>query len=270
MPERLEIGRIGIAVRHPRGFTIDRPRVCGDVVFLHFLTPIRLLSRAGLRVEKPGACILYTPPHAQWYTSELDEFNHNWFHMTGPDAVAVLKRHGLPLNTVFRPHDTGFIAGELAAMQREKWRGDARWADAIALRLELFFLHLARASQKSAGGNLTRYKTDLREIFKALRVAIHENPTRAWRVPDMAKEVHLSPSRFAVLYREFFGTTPAQELIQARLDKATWLLMSTSMSVAAVAEDCGFNSLPYFSRLFRRRVGCTPREHGRRAANPTA
>jgi AraC-like DNA-binding protein len=234
---------------------------------LHFLTPIRLLSAAGRRVEKAGACILYTPPHPQWYTAELEEFNHDWFHMSGGDAVAILDRYGLPQNTVFYPRHTGFIAGEVAAMQREKLRADPRWAEAVALRLELFFLGLSRATRKTADRRITSYKADLREIFQALRVAIHEKPARAWSVPDMAGEVHLSASRFAVLYREFFGISPAQELIRARLDKAAWLLMSTSLSVADVAEESGFNNLPYFSRLFRRRMGCPPREYGRRAAS---
>ena len=84
----------------------------------------------------------------------------------------------------------------------------------------------------------------------------------------MAKELHLSVSRFAVLYAEFFGASPVQELIRARLDKACWLLMSANLSVADIARESGFENIHYFSRLFHRRVGCTPRDYSRRRPVP--
>ena len=76
MGDRVEIGNMGLAVRHSDGFQIDRPRGSGDVVFLHFSTPIRLLSTAGRGVEKAGACIIYTPPYPQWYTAVAGSFCH--------------------------------------------------------------------------------------------------------------------------------------------------------------------------------------------------
>ena len=264
MAAMLNIGRIGVGIRHNRGFEIDRPQGSGDVVFLHFLTPIRLLSTAGRKVERPGACILYTPPYPQWYTAVADSFNHDWFHLSGKSMLTVLKRYGLPQNTVFHPLRTDFIAGDLAEIQREKWRGDTQWAEAVALRLHLFFLRLSRASRNAEDGGRTAYKAGLLEIFRALRVRLHEDPVRPWSVPAMAKEMQLSVSRFAVLYHEFFGVSPAQELIKLRLDKACWLLLSTNMRVADIAYESGFNNIHYFSRLFRRRLGCTPREYSRR------
>jgi AraC-like DNA-binding protein len=264
MATMLHIGRIGVGIRHNRGFVVDRPQGSGDVVFLHFLTPIRLLSAAGRRVEKPGACILYTPPHPQWYTAVADGFNHDWFHLSGKDMLTVLKRYGLPRNTVFHPPHTEFIAGDLSEIQREKWRGDTHWVAAVALRLHLFFLRLSRATQDAEDGGRTAYKAGLLEIFRALRVRLHEDPSHPWNVPAMAKEMQLSVSRFAVLYHEFFGVSPAQELIKLRLDKAGWLLMSTNMRVADIAYESGFRNIHYFSRLFRRRLGCTPRDYSRR------
>lgn len=264
MTARLHLARIGVGISHNTGFLVDRPQGSGDVVFLHFLTPIRLRSTAGQRIEKPGACILYTPPHPQWYTAVAASFTHDWFHLSGKDMLTVLARYGLPQNTVFHPPHADFIAGDLAEIQREKWRGDAHWAAAVALRLDLFFLRLSRASRDAESVGRTVYKAGLLEIFRALRVRLHEDPVRPWSVPAMAKELQLSVSRFAVLYHEFFGASPAQELIKLRLDKACWLLTSTNMRVTDIAYESGFNNIHYFSRLFRRRLGCTPRDYSRR------
>jgi AraC-like DNA-binding protein len=77
----------------------------------------------------------------------------------------------------------------------------------------------------------------------------------------MALLVHMSPKRFGQLHRKFFGISPAEDLIQARLERAKYLLSSTTLSVGRAAERSGFTNPYYFSRLFHRRVGCAPRDY---------
>ena len=80
----------------------------------------------------------------------------------------------------------------------------------------------------------------------------------------MAQLTHMSPSRFAVLYKRILGASPTEDLIEARLARARGLLTNAGLSVGEVAAETGFTSLSYFSRLFRRRVGTTPRDYQRR------
>jgi AraC-like DNA-binding protein len=77
----------------------------------------------------------------------------------------------------------------------------------------------------------------------------------------MAKLAKLGENRFAVLYREFFGVSPMEDLIQARLHHAERLLTIRHVTVGEAAERSGFRSVHYFSRLFRRRVGCAPSQY---------
>jgi AraC-like DNA-binding protein len=270
MANSMQLGNIGVGIRHNAAFTVNRPAGSGDIVVLHFLTEIRLLSRAGRTVERPGACIIYTPLHPQWYTAVKKGFNHDWFHVSGPGASRAIRKYGLPVNAVFYPDHPDSVSAAVSDLQREKWRGDAHATEAIALRLELFFLELSRAVLGIGRKGMTSYKGELQKIFKALRVKIHEEPDRAWTVPMMAGEVHLSVSRFSDLYREYFGISPIQELIKARLDRACWLLMSSTMSVADVARESGFENIYYFSRLFHRRLGCAPRDYGRKVVEESA
>lgn len=76
---------------------------------------------------------------------------------------------------------------------------------------------------------------------------------------SLAESLHLSYSRFAHLFTQTVGTSPQQYLLKLRLDRARGLLRDSSMSISEVAESTGFNDPFYFSRMFSKRFGISPR-----------
>lgn len=62
-----------------------------------------------------------------------------------------------------------------------------------------------------------------------------------------------------------FLTSPMDDLISERIDRARWLLRNEPISVTAVAERCGFASIYHFSRTFKKRVGSSPTQFRRTA-----
>lgn len=68
----------------------------------------------------------------------------------------------------------------------------------------------------------------------------------------------MSPFHFIRQFQAVFGETPHQYRIQARLDRAKYLLAVTDASVTDVCMDVGFSSLGSFSDWFARRVGSAP------------
>ena len=74
----------------------------------------------------------------------------------------------------------------------------------------------------------------------------------------VAREVGMSPHHFIHLFKAVFGETPKQCQLQARLERAKYLLMLTDSSVTDVCMESGFSSLGTFSYVFKRRVGVTP------------
>jgi AraC family transcriptional regulator len=63
-----------------------------------------------------------------------------------------------------------------------------------------------------------------------------------------------------IAFRESFSATPAQYVIEQRLRRARWLLLSTKQDILSIALDTGFSSHGHFSSCFRSRVGVSPRE----------
>jgi AraC-like DNA-binding protein len=95
-------------------------------------------------------------------------------------------------------------------------------------------------------------------------------PLHAGEMPRLRWVVNLSPEHFHRLFSEQFHTTPFEYLLRRRLARACQLLVEGTLSVKQVATACGYDDPYYFSRLFHKRHGYTPRDVrlGRAASLP--
>lgn len=98
--------------------------------------------------------------------------------------------------------------------------------------------------------------TDAR-IYEALN-AMHAKVAAPWTVEALAKRVHMSRSGFAARFAELVGESPLQYLARWRVTRAAELLRDGDEKIAAVANLVGYESLPAFSRAFKRWQGESP------------
>lgn len=78
---------------------------------------------------------------------------------------------------------------------------------------------------------------------------------------DAASAACMSPSHFSRLMKEKFGRSFTEVLNQMRIDKSKELLMRTDKSIVQICLECGFNDQSYFTKVFQRYTGRTPREY---------
>jgi AraC-like DNA-binding protein len=76
---------------------------------------------------------------------------------------------------------------------------------------------------------------------------------------SMAKLAHLSPSRFATVFKEAVGMAPGDYLTKLRMQRAQLLLADGDLSIEQVAAQAGYRDAFYFSRLFKGHFGTSPR-----------
>lgn len=76
----------------------------------------------------------------------------------------------------------------------------------------------------------------------------------------VAASVNLSPNHFSTIFSQETGKTFIEFLTDARMDRAKELLRSTSMKTAEIAYAVGYKDSHYFSYLFKKTQGRTPRE----------
>lgn len=97
--------------------------------------------------------------------------------------------------------------------------------------------------------------------------AIHARFGEPVRLAALAGRVGLSMDRFERLVKQVFHVTPRQLLVKTRVDAASRLLRETRMTVAGIAQSCGYADHSAFTRQFRATVGLTPRAFRERAVD---
>jgi len=100
------------------------------------------------------------------------------------------------------------------------------------------------------------------EMWAAVNDVI-ARPKLDWTVEKLAERSHLSMGHFSKTFIRWFGQTPREFLLQARIGFATQLLDSADASIKSVARASGYATVHSFSRAFRRATGATPAAYGR-------
>ena len=133
-------------------------------------------------------------------------------------------------------------------------------SDAVLERVsEMLFVDAARRHLEGLPDDASGWLAGLRDRFvgKALG-ALHERPAFAWTLEDLGREVGLSRSALHERFVRFVGRAPMQYLADWRMQLGAQLLRTSHATVAAIAQDVGYDSEPAFARAFKRATGLPP------------
>lgn len=100
-----------------------------------------------------------------------------------------------------------------------------------------------------------------RERLDKISEILERRGTESISLADIARELNLSTFRFCHIFKELTGYTFSQYLIRHRLLKAQETLVESDIPIIEIAMVCGFNSVSYFNRVFKRITGYTPRAY---------
>jgi PAS domain S-box-containing protein len=88
---------------------------------------------------------------------------------------------------------------------------------------------------------------------------IRENYRQQLNLNDLAREAGLSLARVERMFQRVFHYSPRQLLLQSRLNGALSMIETQPyLSIAEVAQECGYNDHSAFSRQFKAMTGVTP------------
>ena len=96
-------------------------------------------------------------------------------------------------------------------------------------------------------------------IKKAIRY-ISKNYANSLTLELVANQVHLNPTYFSTLFKQSTGSSFKEYLNMVRVEESKRLLANTDYSLIDIAIATGFEDQSYFTKVFKRYTGLTPKQ----------
>ena len=127
------------------------------------------------------------------------------------------------------------------------------------LVMQLIYLLNAQVCQDRFEQGKTE-KTPCDLIFNYLK----NNFNRQISLEELAKMVHLEKSYLIRLFYSKYKKTPIQALTDFRLEHACHLVLESDLKISDICDCCGFNTLSFFIKQYKKKFGFTPLDHRKR------
>lgn len=210
-------------------------------------------------VLEPGTTLLLRFPHDHRYWLQRgDSWEFFWLCLNGRevlriwrDAMAVhgpVVRLGAAALERMGGHCLSVLKGEASSPAR---------ASAIA-----YGAAMSLADALLPWGETQGAATRSDGIARAVSLAQARTRDRM-DVASLAEAAGYSRYHFSRLFEASEGLSPARYVTRLRMEEAVATLGASSLPIKAVAERCGFADANYFSKVFKRTYGMTPREFRR-------
>ena len=85
---------------------------------------------------------------------------------------------------------------------------------------------------------------------------------------SIAKLLYLNPDYFSRLFKKRMGCSVGAYIRNRKLELAKEFLLYSNKSIGMIAYDVGYESMSYFSQIFKKYVGVTPKEYRMRKSAP--
>ncbi len=137
------------------------------------------------------------------------------------------------------------------------------WIEKLPSQSERLERELAAAAYEALY-NIAKNVSDdsVEPVFAEIKKYIENNlSSHSLTIDNIAENFGIHRSTLSTMFRRNMELSTKDYITEMRLKKAEHLLTSTKNKISEIAAMCGFNDPNYFSRLFRKERGMTPREY---------
>ncbi len=209
-----------------------------------------------------GSMVVYRPREEQRYCYYgVDHTEVFWVHFTGHSVTNILRSYGIEKGVHVIHTGTSLEFKRIFTQMIEEMRGcQAHYEEMLVCQLRMLFILIQRVGEqrgRKRGKGMDPQLEEARRFFD-------ENYQQAISIEDYASAHGMSVSWFIRLFKEAYGSTPAQYILSMRISRAQSLLEDKRYNVSEVGALVGYENAFYFSRLFKKQTGMSPREFRQR------
>lgn len=260
--QRIEPGETYPPGNHPTRylFNVDKGRVLNEYQLLYITRGKgTFVSSERKRIEvKEGNMFLLFP--GEWHSYKPDKgtgWDEYWIGFTGVNIDERVK------NGFFSKQHPVFNIGMNDDLVRqyknaiETAKEQAPGYQQVLAGIVNYLLGNAYSIDKCASFGNKELSNRINKAKVIIREAFQGNITPE----QVAGDVNMSYSWFRRLFKEYTGLSPAQYIMELRIQKCKELLTNTSLTNKEIAFDCGFDNTDYFCTVFKKKTNLTPHQY---------
>ena len=211
------------------------------------------------RVVYAGRMVLIQPRQEQRYEYfGEDKPEVYWVHFTGSDVKNILRSYNIPMDDpIFYSGASSTYSYLFKEMIHELQNCKTGYEDLLAMYLRQIFLLVQRTRQEER----PTVPTYIQEEMEFARRYFNEHYNEPISIQEYAESRNMSVCYFQRNFKQIVKHTPMQYLLTIRVNNAASLLETTDYSMAEIAAIVGYEDPLYFSRLFRKIKGVSPRDY---------
>ena len=157
------------------------------------------------------------------------------------------------------------ISGCLRNILREMEQKNTGYEDVCQAYMEILIIRLMRSTALAVPSEAQAVSVNRQ--CAAVRRYIDLHFKEALTLQQLAEEGHMNKFYLSHAFKREYGISPVNYMISKRIDESKYLLAETDLSMSQIAQLLGFSSLSYFSQVFHRTQGITPKEYRQNQKN---
>ncbi|HYQ56908.1 MAG TPA: AraC family transcriptional regulator [Draconibacterium sp.] len=103
------------------------------------------------------------------------------------------------------------------------------------------------------------------KVIEEVRFLMRQNASQEFDLEELAQKYNVGYSYFRKMFKKYTGVSPGQYHLQLRIIRAKEMLISTDKSIKEISFELGFQTIHYFSLIFKKKVGMNPSEFRKRS-----
>ena len=113
--------------------------------------------------------------------------------------------------------------------------------------------------------SMTGYSQVIKDVISYIDFHYAEDLSLAF----FAEMCNMNKNYLSSLFKKEAGITLTDYIHQVRLRRAITLINSSSLSITTIAASCGYNDINYFTRIFKRTYGMSPKQYQKSILRPS-
>ena len=98
-------------------------------------------------------------------------------------------------------------------------------------------------------------------LIRKILTRIDVDLTADLSLKTQAELLNVNPSYLSTLFKKETGYTLTEYVNKKRIENAILLLNTTAMQIQEIAQYCGIPDVNYFTKIFKKQIGKTPKEY---------